>query len=103
MSAHYPSSNDEIDLFKLLDTLWDGKWFIISFTVLATLIGFGYSQVSEPKYNVSVTYNLNDIDYLRDKKICSSKSNCFDSLLSSGWTKNKKKRVYHFQQHRHWT
>ena len=91
MSAHYPSSNDEIDLFKLLDTLWDGKWFIISFTVLATLIGFGYSQVSEPKYNVSVTYNLNDIDSLRNEKICSSKSNCFDSLLSSGWTKNKKK------------
>ena len=38
--------DDEIDLFELFQTLWDGKWLISAFVVLATLIGFGYSQVA---------------------------------------------------------
>ena len=37
--------DDEIDLFELLQTLWDGKWLISAFVVLATLIGSGYSRI----------------------------------------------------------
>jgi LPS O-antigen subunit length determinant protein (WzzB/FepE family) len=51
--------SDEIDLFDLFQTLWDGKWLISAFVVLATLIGLGYSQVAQPKYHVSVPYTLN--------------------------------------------
>lgn len=51
--------NDDIDVFELFQVLWDGKWIISAFAVLATLIGFGYSQVVQPKYDVSVTYNFN--------------------------------------------
>ena len=47
-----PTYNDEIDIFAVCQSLWDGKWLISSFAVLATLIGFGYSQAAQPKYNV---------------------------------------------------
>lgn len=61
--------NDEIDVFDLFQTLWDGKWLISAFTVLTTLIGFGYTQVVQPKYNVSVPYTIN-IYSLSAKQTC---------------------------------
>ena len=47
-----------IDLAEILKTLWDGKWLISAFAVLATVTGFGYSQIAQPKYDVSVSHVL---------------------------------------------
>ena len=52
MSDVRPTYDHEIDLFEFFKTLWDGKWLISAFVALAILIGFGYSQVAEPKYDV---------------------------------------------------
>jgi len=98
--------DDEIDLFELFQTLWDGKWLISAFVVLATLIGFGYSQVAQPKYDVSVPFRVNVYSVL-SQQICESNnqnqkdwraSDCladgtlsyFLERLGSGWSLSAK-------------
>jgi capsular polysaccharide biosynthesis protein len=71
MSEIRPTHNDEIDLFEFFETLWNGKWLISAFVALATLIGFGYSQVAQPKYNVSVPFRVNVYSTL-SQQICES-------------------------------
>ena len=33
-----PPYDDEIDLFQLFETIWDGKWLIVAITALAATI-----------------------------------------------------------------
>jgi capsular polysaccharide biosynthesis protein len=106
MSEVRPAYDDEIDLFEFFETLWDGKWLISAFVVLTTLIGFGYSQVTEPKYDVSVPFRVNVYSVL-SQQICESNnqnqrdwraSDCladgtlgyFVERLGSGWSLNSK-------------
>ena len=86
--------NDEIDLFVLFKTLWDGKWLISAFVVLTTLIGFVYTQVIKPSYNVSVPHTIN-IYSLNSYGSCSSRVKCLEDetkkhllyFLKAGWNK----------------
>ena len=66
-----PRKDDEIDLFELLEDLWAGKWLISAFVALATLIGFGYTQVAQPKYDVSAPFRVNVYSVLI-QQICES-------------------------------
>jgi capsular polysaccharide biosynthesis protein len=81
MSEVRPPYDDEIDLFELFETLWDGKWLISAFVVLATLIGFGYSQVAQPNYKVSVPYRVN-ISSVFSQQMCNSKDCLADGTLN---------------------
>ena len=66
-------NDDEIDLFELFETLWRGKWKIITTTFVAALVGITFSfdqpnsyQVSTPiqngKQSVFLPYtSLNDL------------------------------------------
>ena len=54
-----PRKDDEIDLFELVEDLWAGKWLISAFVAVATLIGFGYLQVAQPKHDVSAPFRVN--------------------------------------------
>ena len=95
--------DDEIDLFELFQTLWDGKWLISAFVVLATLIGFGYSQVAQPKYDVSVPYT-SSIYSVGAQQICGGNIGCMESeavkgflsLLGNSWSKEKKSSTLSF-------
>ena len=106
MSEVRPTYDDEIDLFEFFETLWDGKWLISAFVALATLIGFGYSQVAQPKYDVSVPFRVNIYSVL-SHQICESNiqnqkdwrgSDCladgtlsyFLERLGSGWSLSSK-------------
>ena len=44
-----PPYDDEIDLFLLFETIWDGKWLIVAITAVATLLGglFAFTRPSE--------------------------------------------------------
>ena len=44
-----PPYDDEIDLFQLFETIWDGKWLIVAITAVATLLGglFAFTRPSE--------------------------------------------------------
>ena len=87
--------DDEIDLFELFQMLWDGKGLISVFIVLTTLMGFGYSQVAQPKYDVSVPYTFN-IYSMSAKQICGSHIDCLEKetmkhlspSLEGGWSLN---------------
>lgn len=72
----------DIDLFELFQTLWDGKWLISVFVVLATLIGFGYSQVAKPKYDVSVPYTAN-IYPVSIELMCGRDAECMESEMTN--------------------
>jgi LPS O-antigen subunit length determinant protein (WzzB/FepE family) len=84
--------DDEIDLYELLQTLWVGKWLISACVVLATLIGSGYSQVAQPKYDVSVPY-ISNIYYVSIQQNCGDNIGCMESqtikrflsLLGNSW------------------
>lgn len=85
--------DDEIDLFELFETLWDGKWLISAFVVLAAVIGFGYTQVASPSYQVSVPYTYN-IYSVSAQQICGGNIGCIEgesnkhlmALIGSGWS-----------------
>ena len=84
--------DNDIDIFEFFEMLWDGKWLIITFVVLSTLVGFIYSQVVQPKYNVSAPYTINSYS-VSSQQICGSDTQCLDKvtykrifpLLAEGW------------------
>ena len=53
MSEVRPPYDDEIDLFKFFETLWDGKWKIILTTFVAAIIGVVFSVVKPNSFEVS--------------------------------------------------
>ena len=73
MNESYFNKEDEIDLFELLEKLWDGKWKIIATTFVAAVIGVIFTieepnsfEVSTPiqsgKPSVFIKYtSLNDL------------------------------------------
>ena len=84
--------DNDIDILEFFEMLWDGKWLIITFVVLCTLVGFIYSQVVQPKYNVSAPYTINSYS-VSSQQICGSDTKCLDkvaykrifSSLAEGW------------------
>ena len=91
------AQDDEIDLFELFQTLWDGKWLISVIVTFTTLIGFGYLQVAQPKYDVAASYKVN-IYSVNHQQMCEGKIGCmesqvikrFISLLEGEWRKKKR-------------
>ena len=53
MSQMNQVQDDEIDLFELFQTLWDGKWKIILTTFVAAIIGVVFSVVIPNSFEVS--------------------------------------------------
>jgi len=51
-----PPYDDELDLFELFETLWRGKWLISAFVAISVMSGFVYSQLAQPKFEVSVSF-----------------------------------------------
>ena len=73
-------SDDDIDLFELFETCWVGKWHIIVSAVVAALIGFGYHNVSQPVYKVSVAYTTNIFSTM-DYQICGNSITCLNTQV----------------------
>ena len=53
MNESYFNKEDEIDLFELLEKLWDGKWKIIATTFVAAVIGVIFSVEEPNSFEVS--------------------------------------------------
>lgn len=77
------TTDDEIDLIELFEILWNGKLFILTVTILATIVGFAYAQFTKPvyvpTYTVAVPY-VNVISY------GSSNETKLGFILDSSWT-----------------
>jgi len=87
MSEAYPKYDDEIDLYDLFKTLWDGKWKILVTTFFSAAIGFVYS-VAKPNY-FEVTTPIKNADrsiflqYTTLNSLLKKKGLHFDKVLNN--------------------
>lgn len=89
--------DDEIDLFEFFQTIWDGKWLIIFFVVLAVSIALAYSFMTKPKFEVSAPYSIN-IYPVSAQQICGGNVGCIENevnkalstLVNNDWKKASK-------------
>ena len=83
MSERKRTTDDEIDLIELFEILWNSKLFILTVTILTTIVGFAYTQFSKPiyipNYKISVPY-VNQISY------GSSNEAKLSFILDPSWT-----------------
>ena len=60
MSGIKRATEDEIDLIELFEILWNSKFFILTVTIMAAIVGFAYAQFSKPihvpNYKITVPY-----------------------------------------------
>jgi len=68
-TANQTPGSDEIDLFELLQTLWDGKWLIASFVAVAVLLGGSYLLQKDSSYESKLIYSIDTLPpfYAADK------------------------------------
>ena len=72
--------DDEIDLYKLIHTLWSGKWVIALFGFTSLLVAFGYltvlnSKLPKAHVHVSAKYSIEAISN-SVKNLCMDDSAC---------------------------
>ena len=56
---------DDIDLFALFRTLWDGKWLISAFVAIAMLLS-SFLLLKDPVYHSKVIYSVDTIPHFYD-------------------------------------
>jgi len=98
MSEVRPTYDDEIDLFKLFGTLWDGKWKIIATTFFAALIGFVFNVVKPNSFEVSVPIQIAKqsvfLPYTSLRNILKQKGLYFDKVLNESGYKFDRESVF---------
>lgn len=82
MTDTHPHYNDEIDLFELIETLWNGKVVIINATTLALIIGGLFSIFLPKTYQSSFTLEYQLVS----------------PLETMGETNSKFRRLFHNQK-----
>ena len=82
--------DDEIDLFKLFQTLWDGKWLIIAFVVIAVLLGGGFLLSKDPVYKSKLIYSLDTIPpfYKANKALTDFRNKFYSVSVFEEWNQN---------------
>ena len=55
MNNPQPQYDDEIDLFELMQTIWEGKAWVILLTVISTGLGGLYIAVTPTVYEISIS------------------------------------------------
>ena len=76
-------TDDEIDLIELFEILWNGKLFILTVTIFATIFGFAYAQFTKPVY--VPTYTI-AVPYVNVISYGSSNETKLGFILDSSWT-----------------
>ena len=80
MSNTSPKSDDEIDLFEVFDALWDGKWMVGGFVVLAAVVGFLFPRIASLNYSVTAPYTFNFYT-VASLQTCAHNVGCIESEL----------------------
>jgi len=90
--------NDEIDLYELFETLWDGKWHITAFTMIAILIGTGFLFSKDKVYESNFTLSVNLVPpfYKNKKALADFKSKFYSINVFENWKKNNSKTLISF-------
>ena len=87
----YQTYDDAIDLFELFQVLWDGKWLITTFVVLAFLLGGGFILSKDKVYESEVVYSIEAIPpfYGRGKASYDFQKKFYSIDVFKEWKKNK--------------
>ena len=82
--------DDEIDLFELFQTLWDGKWLITAFVAIAVLLGGSFLLLKEAVYESKLFYSANTLPPFYGKnKVSKDFQNKFYSVsVFDEWKQN---------------
>ena len=67
MSAARPPYDDEIDLFELFQTLWDGKRLISAFVAVTVLLAVGFLFVKDAAYESRLVYSIDTLPPFYEK------------------------------------
>ena len=98
MSEVRPTYDDEIDLFELFKTLWDGKWKIISTTFVAALIGVVFSVNKPNSFEVSTAIQIAKpsvfLPYTTLNSLLKQKGLYYDKELNEGGYKFNRESVF---------
>ena len=98
MSEVRPTYDDEIDLFELFKTLWDGKWKIISTTFVAALIGVVFSVNKPNSFEVSTPIQIAKpsvfLPYTTLNSLLKQKGLYYDKELNEGGYKFNRESVF---------
>ena len=81
--------DDEIDLFELSKTLWDGKWLISTMVAIAVLLGGGYLILKDAVYESKLFYSVDTIPpfYHRDKILNDFNKKFYSVSVFEDWKK----------------
>ena len=82
--------DDEIDLFELFQTLWDGKWLISAFVAIAVLLGGAFQLSNDAVYESKIIYSVNTIPpfYSANKASTDFQNKFYSVSVFEEWKKN---------------
>jgi len=60
-------------LYESIEIIWRGKWLISAFVAISVMSGFVYSQLAQPKFRVSVPFEIK-LYFVSDKQLCGRNS-----------------------------
>ena len=84
------TNNDEIDLFGLFQTLWDGKWVISTFVAIAVLLASSFILFKEPLYESKISYSVDTHPpfYSKEKVLVDFKNKFYSKSVFEDWKKS---------------
>jgi len=88
-------------LYELIEIIWRGKWLISAFVAISVMSGFVYLQLAQPKFQVSVPFEIN-LYSVSAQQICGKNIKCivnetnklFIKNLDSNWNLIKKDNIF---------
>lgn len=87
MSEKPLQADDEIDLFQLFLTLWEGKWLISIFVTMSIFFGVGLTQLLPKEYNVKAPYS---VYYFFEKGLV---EDILREVVGSDWRKESNQEI----------
>ena len=99
MSQKNQEQDDDIDLFELFQTLWDGKWPISAFIVIAVLLGGSFLFISNSLYQSKINFSIDTIPpfYDNQKVITDFKKKFYSKSTFNGWKKSNDNTLFTFE------
>ena len=100
MSKVSPKYDYEFDLFDFFKTLWNGKWIITGFIIIAVLLGRGLISLKDPVYESNLYYSIEAIPPFYDKKtslLADFQKKFYSPSIFEEWKKNNTKTSLVFE------
>ena len=83
-------NEDEIELFEILNTLWNGKWIISSVVVIAVVLGCCFLSLKDAVYESKLIYSIDNLPpfYNQEKVSADFQKKFYLKSIFESWKKN---------------